>query len=142
MEGSLLICSTSRVHPTIGIWAGAPGQSSWVSYAMNGSKSEIPQLMTSEQPPALLPAFQDKLQLLLLPGPKSQACTPISQEARRPRAQRRPEWEPAHRPAHPQSRAGRSGTVSGWTTVLTGQWPVLFVQGLGQVLNSEIMLVT
>lgn len=30
----------------------------------------------------------------------------------------------------------------GWATVLTGQWPVLVVQGLGQVLNSEIMLVT
>lgn len=30
----------------------------------------------------------------------------------------------------------------GWTIVLTGQWPVLVVQGLGKVLNSEIMLVT
>lgn len=33
---------------------------------------------------------------------------------------------------------GRAGL--GW--VLTGQRPVLVVQGLGQVLNSEIMLVT
>lgn len=29
-----------------------------------------------------------------------------------------------------------------WATVLTSQWPVLVVQALGQVLNSEIMLVT
>lgn len=36
------------------------------------------------------------------------------------------------------------GTVAtlGWATVLTSQWPVLVVQGLRQVLNSEIMLVT
>lgn len=44
----------------MGRWAGVPGQSSLVSYVMNGSKSEIPQLMTSEQLPALLPAFQDQ----------------------------------------------------------------------------------
>lgn len=30
----------------------------------------------------------------------------------------------------------------GWAAVLTGQRPGLVVQGLGQVLNSEIMLVT
>lgn len=31
---------------------------------------------------------------------------------------------------------------AGWAAVLTGQRPGLVVQGLGQVLNSEIMLVT
>ena len=34
------------------------------------------------------------------------------------------------------------GRPAGWAAVLTGQWPGLVVQGLGQVLNSEIMLVT
>lgn len=45
----------------------------------------------------------------------------------------------------PASRAAAGAAVAaalGWAAVLTGQRPVLVVQGLGQVLNSEIMLVT
>ena len=36
----------------------------------------------------------------------------------------------------------QQGRPVGWAAVLTGQRPGLVVQGLGQVLNSEIMLVT
>lgn len=40
-------------------------------------------------------------------------------------------------------RPAEGGGGRGWAgLVLTGQRPVLVVQGLGQVLNSEIMLVT
>lgn len=96
----------------------------------------------------------------LCPGPESPACTPVWREAGRPSAREREE-EARERErrvglARPRS-GGRLGGGSGpsegwpgvqqwrpvgWAAVLTGQRPGLVVQGLGQVLNSEIMLVT
>jgi hypothetical protein len=62
-----------------------PGQNSLVLCGMDRLQ-EVgdPGSLTSEEPPALLPACKLKLQLLLWPGPRSQACVPSSQEARRP----------------------------------------------------------
>lgn len=48
-------------------------------------------------------------------------------------------------PLGPLVVAGKAAAGLGWAglgCVLTGQRPVLVVQGLGQVLNSGIMLVT
>lgn len=87
----------------MGRWAGAPGQGSLVSYVMNGSKSEIPQLVTSEQPPALLPAFQDHAAASPRARPQEPSMYSISQEARRL------EGEPGHSPGPSSEQSRPSG---------------------------------
>lgn len=51
-------------------------------------------------------------------------------------------WAGRSRPSRDCSKGSISSCLWAGLKVLTGQWPVLVVQGLGQVLNSEIMLVT